>query len=118
MTFICDYDIGRTVGETLRTLGKDECETFMATFPQNTPDDVWLPIIGHRGWFVISKDDKQRRETGRTSRARSPQERLLYARRHGGTIEVMLTILLKHWTFMEQRCLAEERPFVYALYRS
>lgn len=117
MTYICDYDIGRKVPEALRILGKDVL-TFRDHFPQDTQDDVWLPIVGQRGWFVITKDDRQRKKAAERAALMEHKIGCFTLVAHGGTVDVMLAMLLQHWAFMERCCTTEERPFIYALYRS
>lgn len=55
-----DRSLGRhVIPDALRALGA-EVHAHDDHFPQNAPDDVWLPIVGNRGWAVLTKDTKIR----------------------------------------------------------
>lgn len=55
-TFFTDKNLGlHTVPNALRALGlRVECKT--QHFAQDTPDTEWLPVVGKRGWIILSKD--------------------------------------------------------------
>lgn len=72
LVFFIDRSLGRKyVAEALRTAGAT-VEVHDDHFPQTTPDVEWLAEVGRRGWVVLSKDERIRRnriERGAGSRA-------------------------------------------------
>jgi hypothetical protein len=55
-----DRSLGRhVIPDALRALGV-EVHVHDDYFPQDAPDDVWLPVVGQRGWAVLTKDTKIR----------------------------------------------------------
>lgn len=61
LVFFIDRSLGRKyVAEALRTAGAT-VEVHDDHFPQTTPDVDWLAEVGRRGWVVLSKDERIRR---------------------------------------------------------
>ena len=51
--------MGRAVGRRLAEEGI-RIELHDDHFPQGTPDAAWLPVVGQRGWIVLTKDSRIR----------------------------------------------------------
>jgi hypothetical protein len=67
LVFFVDPSLGgRYIAEALRAAGA-KVEIHDDHFPRATPDVDWLKEIGRRGWVVLSKDERIRRN--RTERA-------------------------------------------------
>ncbi|HEY9825994.1 MAG TPA: DUF5615 family PIN-like protein [Stenomitos sp.] len=55
-TFFIDWCLGRTVEEALRASGASVIH-HREFFEPGTPDIEWLPIVGLKGWVVLTKDN-------------------------------------------------------------
>jgi hypothetical protein len=56
-----DECLGRhIVAEALRKAGA-HVEVYYQHFPLGAPDAEWLPVVGRRGWIVLTKDRHIRR---------------------------------------------------------
>jgi PIN like domain len=53
--FFIDWCFGKTVANALKEAGA-LIEHYGNHFEQNTPDTVWLPVVGDRGWVALTKD--------------------------------------------------------------
>jgi predicted nuclease of predicted toxin-antitoxin system len=53
--FFIDWCFGKTVVNALRAAGA-LIEHHGDHFEQNAPDTEWLPVVGDRGWVVLTKD--------------------------------------------------------------
>jgi hypothetical protein len=54
--FFLDKCLGRyVVAEALRAAG-EVVELHTDHFPQDSPDPIWLPEVGRKGWIVLTKD--------------------------------------------------------------
>jgi hypothetical protein len=51
--------MGRAIGRRLEAEGL-RIELHDDHFPQGTPDADWLPVVGRRGWIVLTKDTRIR----------------------------------------------------------
>lgn len=51
--------MGRTIGRRLEAEGL-RIELHDDHFSQGTPDAEWLPVVGQRGWIVLTKDTRIR----------------------------------------------------------
>ena len=60
LTFFIDKCLGtKVVPAALRASGlKVELKT--DHFPADTPDTVWLPVVGKQGWIILTKDKQIR----------------------------------------------------------
>ena len=59
-TFFLDWNLGtRYAATALREQGA-LVELHGAHFTQQAPDVEWLPVVGSRGWVVVTKDDRLR----------------------------------------------------------
>src|SRR4051794_37837765 len=60
-TFFVDRSLGgRIVADALRK-ADELVEVHDDHFAIDAPDEIWLPDVGARGWVVLSKDDRIRR---------------------------------------------------------
>ena len=57
MTFFLDNNLSPILAEGLRAFGED-VRHLREVFPPDTPDEVWLPEIGQRGWFLVTHDKR------------------------------------------------------------
>lgn len=56
-----DRSLGaKIVADALRTIG-ERVEVHDDHFPRDAADEVWLASVGTRGWVILSKDDRIRR---------------------------------------------------------
>jgi len=59
MTFVLDNMIPYRIAGALRELRQDVI-ALRDEWPENTPDEVWLRELGHRGWPFITADKRIR----------------------------------------------------------
>jgi len=60
LVLFLDHCLGTSiVASALRAEGI-RVEVLSDHFPQYTPDEKWLPIVGERGWIVLTKDQRIR----------------------------------------------------------
>jgi predicted nuclease of predicted toxin-antitoxin system len=63
-TFLIDRCLGRlAVPDAIRAVleGGERVEHLDDHFPQNAKDDEWIPVVGQRGWIILTKDSNLRR---------------------------------------------------------
>lgn len=61
--FFIDRCLGKhPISEMLRATGTT-VEVHDDHFPQNTPDQLWIPQIGQSGWIILTKDARIARNT-------------------------------------------------------
>jgi hypothetical protein len=53
LTFFLDNNLSPILAEGLRAFGED-VRHLREIFPPDTPDEVWLPEIGQRGWYLVT----------------------------------------------------------------
>ncbi|MCE2502014.1 MAG: hypothetical protein J4G13_14300 [Dehalococcoidia bacterium] len=52
-----DRDVGAKLPQALISVGLPvPVEYHQLYFPQNAADDLWMPIVGARGWVVLGRD--------------------------------------------------------------
>lgn len=57
MTFFFDNNLSFRLAEGLRGFGEG-VRHLRDEFDPATPDTVWLPEIGRRGWYLITRDKR------------------------------------------------------------
>lgn len=57
--FFTDRDLGKQFPACLRAAGL-QVERHADHFAPATPDEVWLPQVGRRGWVVLTHDERIR----------------------------------------------------------
>jgi len=105
------------VPEELRRIG----ETVVVhddRFPQDAPDEKWLPAVSRAGWLVVTKD---------SAIARNRLQRLMVAR-HGTRLFVfvsagvrgpeMAAAIAKSARAMKARAARREAPFIAKVFKS
>lgn len=56
-TFFVDWCFGKTIVAALHKAGA-KVEHHGDHFAPETPDTLWLPTVGQRGWIVLTKDKR------------------------------------------------------------
>ncbi|HUR82019.1 MAG TPA: hypothetical protein VM733_14740 [Thermoanaerobaculia bacterium] len=57
--FFIDASMGRALGQRFKDEGLS-VELHNDHFAQGTLDTAWLPVVGHQGWIVLTKDTRIR----------------------------------------------------------
>lgn len=117
MNLFFDEDVGKGIPEALRSVGVRDVEYIGRDLrlPKGTPDEVWLPFVGQRGWLVFSFN------TGILYA--EAQRQLLIEHRVGAVFLTtgraravdVLRLLLNEWDWLETIDIDTPRPFAYLL---
>lgn len=59
-TFYLDECLGGQKVYSALTQAGIKVELHSNHFPRGTPDDQWLPVVGERGWILLTQDKKIR----------------------------------------------------------
>lgn len=116
MTFFFDENIGPGIVRALEKLGKRNLVHLLDEFEAGTPDTEWLPMVGSRGWALITKDQR--------IRYRTDEKRLYIAHNMAGFVLAgknldrltMAGLLIKRFPRMEDLVASHRRPFLFAIY--
>jgi hypothetical protein len=82
-------------------------------FPRGTPDEVWLPEVGRRGWIVLTRDKRIRYRTlERVALTAAAVRAFVFT---GGNVGAKETaeILVRACPAIERICRAQKPPFIY-----
>ncbi|MBF0305138.1 MAG: hypothetical protein HQL41_05765 [Alphaproteobacteria bacterium] len=82
-------------------------------FPQETPDDEWLSLVGQKGWIVLSHDAKWHQESAASTAIKQFDIGCFYL--HGASIPAWnkLKSFIHNFDKIREICRAETRPFIY-----
>ena len=115
LTFFLDYQIGRyMVADALRKAGAT-VEVHIEHFSQSAPDVDWIPVVGKRGWVLITRDANIRR---------NPLERAAYidARLRGFVVTgkemggaQLATLLVRSLSGMVNRAAGRPGPLLFTI---
>lgn len=59
MTYFLDNTFSIRFAKVLQVLGED-VHHLQEDFPPDTKDENWIPIIGERGWIIVTGDNRIR----------------------------------------------------------
>lgn len=115
LVFFIDRSLGgRLVAQALRDAGA-RVEIHDAHFPQNTPDVDWLAEVGRRGWVVLSKDERIRRNPLERAALEQAGVRAFFLTRQGLTGPEMGVLFVQALKGMRNRALSQPAPLIYTL---
>jgi hypothetical protein len=118
--FFVDADL-LGVGKALAVVRKDVVHPGHRRCPEirpETPDSVWLPIVGEAGWIAISRDKRIRYNPVENRLLQQHGVRAIFLT--GGrnmTSWDRLVLLVRHWEAIEES-VDERGPWVKALTRT
>lgn len=115
MTFFFDRSVGKSVPRAFAQLGPDVV-AHDDHFDQTTPDDTWLAIAGDRGWTVITKDDRIRRNMAERAALVGHNVGCFVLSQRNATRWQMAQALMRAWDTIERIAATESRPFLYAIH--
>lgn len=110
--FFVDRSLGRhVVADALRAAGA-RVEVHDDHFPQDAPDEVWLPVVGQREWAVLTKDDRIRYRQAETTAAASAGVALFIFVGKGMRGTAIADALVTALPAMTEMLATQRRPFV------
>ena len=118
LVFFIDRSLGRKyVALALRAAGAT-VEVHDDHFPQDTPDVDWLKEVGRRGWVVLSKDVRIRRNHIERAALEAAKVRAFFLTQQDITGPEMARLFTSVLPGMTNRAVAQPAPFIYTISRS
>ena len=118
VTFFIDHSLGgKLIAQRLCDLGA-QVETLADHFPVNTPDVEWLKAVGEKGWIVLSKDGRIRRDSVERATLKAAGVRAFFLTQQGLTGDEMADIFANALQGMANRAHSQAAPFIYTLSRA
>jgi hypothetical protein len=112
LTFFIDRDLGQAVPKALQ-LVRSDIVYLEEEFAHDTPDEVWLEVMGQRGWTVITRNRKISTNPTQAEAIRSHGVRCFcLMQKKPLTRWQMLERLVKSWDAMEQQLDVRPAPFM------
>jgi hypothetical protein len=116
--FFVDRSLGKhVVHGALRAAGA-HVEVHDDRFPQDAPDEVWLPAVGKNGWAVLTCDDRIRyRQAEKSAAAAAGVSLFIFTgkrMRAAATADALVRALPR----MIRLLATERRPFIAKVNRS
>lgn len=118
LVFFIDRSLGRKyVAEALRTAGATVV-VHDDHFPQTTPDVDWLAEVGRRGWVVLSKDERIRRNRIEREALEAAHVRAFFLTQQDITGQEMANLFRDALPGMTNRTISQPAPFIFTISRS
>lgn len=118
LVFFIDRSLGRKqVAEALREVGAT-VEVHDDHFPQSTPDVEWLAEVGRRGWVVLSKDERIRRNRIEREALEAARVRAFFLTQQDITGQEMANLFREALPGMTNRAISQFAPFIFTISRS
>ena len=117
VTFFIDHSLGgKLIAQRLLALGA-QVEILADHFPVDTPDVEWLKAVGDKGWIVLTKDKRIRRDSVERAALKSAGVRAFFLTQQALTGEEMADIFAGALQGMVNRGYSQPAPFIYTLSR-
>ena len=84
-------------------------------FPHYENDDVWMPIVGARGWTLIGHDSQHHRRQSELSAIRDYQMGCFYLPGRNAVKWQKLRFFLNAYEKIVEVATTEARPFIYRI---
>ena len=118
VTFFIDRSLGsRLLSAALRSAGA-RVEIHDDHFPQDTPDSEWLSEVGRRGWVVLSKDVRIRRDKLERAALLEARVKAFLLTQQGLAGADMAEIFIRAVPEMVRRATRAKRGFICTVSRS
>ena len=118
LIFFIDRSVGKhSVADPLRAAGL-HVEVHDDHFPADAQDQDWLPVVGNRGWFVITCDARIRYRRLEITAARNARVGMFVIVSKNLTGSQIAEILLKALNRMRRFIKRHNLPFVAKIYRN
>ena len=119
MRLFCDENIGKGVPTALRAVGFDATylrKVFRSRLKsgQNIPDEVWIPIVGQRGWLAFTSDTAILEAEAQRNLMISENLGAVFLTTGQGNNVELLKMLRRRWDWLETID-RTPRPFAYCL---
>lgn len=114
--FYIDRCLGRKLARTLQQHGLT-IALHDDHFPQNALDVDWLPIVGQRGWVVLTKDARISRNTIERLTVATYNIRMFALTSQNLTGDEMANAFMAAMTRIQQQVRQQDAPFIAKVYR-
>lgn len=112
-----DRNLGRhVVANALRAAGIP-CEIHDDHLPQDAPDEVWLSLVGRKGWVAIGRDKNIRYRSAEEVALQHARARLIVIRAKHATGEDIAELLIAHINRIYRFVDKHDAPFIAGIAR-
>lgn len=115
MTFFFDNSLSYRIAHGLREFG-EEAVALRDVMPADTPDEVWIPDVGTRGWYVVHYD---KRINTRPAEIRAFLDAglggFVFAHRRKLDRWDWVVLVVNRWTEIKRFAESTNPPFVYSI---
>ena len=116
MILFFDRNTGTALPKALALLRPPHpIEYHQAHFPQMSPDDVWLPEVGRRGWVVVAQDYNFHRRRHELDAIRRYQIGVFYLWGANSPTWDIARVFLRAFDAVETIEATVPKPFVYRI---
>lgn len=107
-----DNNLGIQLARGLRGFGEAAIH-LKEVFPENTPDEDWLPYVGNEGYFLFTVDKRIRRRPLEKEAIKKYKVGAFFLGGKTMTRWNYIRQIVRAWHKIEDTAKTEERPFAY-----
>ena len=112
MTFFLDNNLSPILARGLRAFGED-VRHLREDFPANTPDELWLPEVGQRGWYLVTHDKQIPRKAAQLQAlVQAGVGAFVFTHRKKLARWGWVELVVRRWAEIRDWADRHERPFV------
>jgi PIN like domain len=110
--FFLDNCLSPQLVEGLKVFGEN-VEHLRSSFPENTPDTIWIPEVARRGWILVTRDKRIRtRPLEIEALIRTGLPTFIFTQKNDPDMWGWVELIVKRWAEMKVFAASQRRPFI------
>ncbi len=114
MKFIFDENLALQLAHGMKEFGEPVLHT-IDEFGEGVPDHEWLPIVGERGWYVITRDKRIRYRPDEISKYRENKVGGFVVRGKKMDACALIENVVRNWRKIKRAAAKTPKPFFFAI---
>ncbi len=114
MTFFLDNNLSKYLAEGMSAFQEDVVH-LQGIFPQDTDDLVWLQHLGQHGWFLVTRDERIRRNPAELDAIRSYGIGAFFLAGKSRSRCDLIQQLVRNWPRIKDLAMRSKRPFAFRI---
>ncbi len=113
-TFFFDECVSIRLQRALHALGETTCHlTNTQGFEKGMKDEVWLPMVVERGWFVVTRDTAMKKQASFLRQVRKHKAAVFMLKMGQASLWEQAEALVRNWPAIKQIATDERKhPFI------
>lgn len=114
VTFFFDNNLSHHLAEGMKAFLEDAVH-LQDEFPKNAEDADWLPTIGKRGWILVTRDERIRKNPAEIKAYRKHRVGAFFLGGKNRSRCELIRQLVRNWPRMKELSAKTPKPFAFRI---